>query len=178
VGLGEVQQVPGLPLGREAGRADLLGEVDGLPGVAEFDGDVDGVDGDVGRAELGPVVVAVLAELLGDLPGGVYVLVRLAALVVPRCGDGEHKVCRAVEREHFGSGLRGDLGSRASAMLVATWWAWSIWPSSRNTCAMRNMLAATANGALAASAVNPARSAAIHAASASPILTIMAAVAR
>jgi hypothetical protein len=28
VGLGEVQQVPGLSFGREAGRADLLGQVD------------------------------------------------------------------------------------------------------------------------------------------------------
>jgi hypothetical protein len=63
-------------------------------------------------------------------------------------------------------------------MLAATtWWAWSIWLRARNTWAIRNMLAATASGDSAASAQNPARSAAIQAASVSPILTIMAAAA-
>jgi hypothetical protein len=42
---------------------------------------------------------------------------------------------------------------------------------------MRNMLAATASGLSACSAQNPARSAAIHAASVSPILAIIAAAA-
>jgi hypothetical protein len=31
VGLGQVQQVPGQSLGRQPGRADLLGQVNGLP---------------------------------------------------------------------------------------------------------------------------------------------------
>jgi hypothetical protein len=56
-----------LPSWRQAGGGDLLAQLDGLSGVAEFDGDVDGVDGDVGGAELGPEVVTVLAKLPGDL---------------------------------------------------------------------------------------------------------------
>jgi hypothetical protein len=85
--LGQVVQVPGLPLGGEAGGADLLGQVDGLPGVAEFHRDVNGVDGDVGGTELGAVVVVVLAEPLGDLLCGVEIGVGLAALVVSGGGD-------------------------------------------------------------------------------------------
>jgi hypothetical protein len=72
-------------------------------------GDVDRVDGDVGGTELGAVVVAVLAELLGDLLRRGEIIVGLAALVVPSCGDGEYQVGSTVERQHFGTGPRGDL---------------------------------------------------------------------
>jgi hypothetical protein len=74
VGLGHIEQLPCLPFWGQARGIDLLGQLDGLPGVAELDGDVDGVDGDVGGPELGAVVVAVLAELSGDRPGGAEVL--------------------------------------------------------------------------------------------------------
>ena len=111
----------------------MLGEFDGLSGVAEFDGDVDGVDGDVRRAELGAVVVAVLPELPGDLAGGVEILMGPGTLVVPRGDDGEDQVSRAVEGQYGGLGFAVIFGSSAAAMLAATWWAWSTWPRARNT---------------------------------------------
>ena len=40
-----------------------------LPGIAQLDGNVDSVQGHVGRTELGAKVVAVLADPVGDLPG-------------------------------------------------------------------------------------------------------------
>ena len=57
------------------------------------------------------------------------------------------------------------------ADLAATCWAWSLRPSTRNTCAIRNV-AATASGSRAFSAPNAARSAAIQAASVSSSLAI------
>jgi hypothetical protein len=59
---GQVAVVAGLPFGRRIARVDLLAQLDGLPGVTEFDRDRDGVNGDVGGAELGAVAVVVLAE--------------------------------------------------------------------------------------------------------------------
>jgi hypothetical protein len=80
--------------------------------------------------------------------------------------------CNAPHRDSTsGSAFVVILGSRALAVLTATWCAWSIWPRARNTWAIRKMLAATASGDPAVSAQNPARSAAIQAASVSPIFT-------
>jgi hypothetical protein len=42
VGGGEVDVVAGLPLGRQPGDVDVVGQVECLPGVAEVDGDGDG----------------------------------------------------------------------------------------------------------------------------------------
>lgn len=53
-----------------------------MPGVAQFDGDGYRVQGGVGQAELGAVVVAVLAYLGGDGAGLVEVGVCLGAVVL------------------------------------------------------------------------------------------------
>jgi hypothetical protein len=55
VRLGQVEVVAGLPFRRQTAGVDLLCQLDGLPGVAELDRDRDGVDGDVGGADLGAV---------------------------------------------------------------------------------------------------------------------------
>jgi hypothetical protein len=68
--LSQVKVITGLPFWRQVAGISRLCELDGLPGVAEFDGDGDGVDGDVDGAELGAVVVAVFAEPFGDRGGG------------------------------------------------------------------------------------------------------------
>lgn len=46
--LGEVDVVPGLPFGRQPLRVDMASEVQGLPGVAQLNGDANGVQFDVG----------------------------------------------------------------------------------------------------------------------------------
>ena len=58
-----------------------------MPGIAEDDGDGDGVDGDIGWPEFGAVVIAVLADLLGDLAGLVEVVVGKGTVVVVRGAD-------------------------------------------------------------------------------------------
>jgi hypothetical protein len=69
VGGGEVDEVAGLPFGGQGGDVDVPGEIEGLAGVTEIDGDGDGVDGDIGGAEFGAVVIAVLAEEVGGFAG-------------------------------------------------------------------------------------------------------------
>jgi hypothetical protein len=83
MGLGEVDVVPCLPFRRQPSGVDVAGEVESLPGIAQLDGDPDGVQRHVGRAELGPEVVPVLADAVSDLPCLVQVLVRLRPVVVP-----------------------------------------------------------------------------------------------
>jgi len=97
VGCGQVDEVAGLPLGGQAAGVDGLGQVEGLPGIAQDDGDGDGVDSDVGWPELGAVVVAVLADALGQLAGLVQMLVRHAPVVVLGRSDGQDKVAGSVE---------------------------------------------------------------------------------
>jgi hypothetical protein len=75
-----------------------VGLVEGLSGVAEFHCDGDRDHRDVRGSEFGAVVVAVLPEPGGDLPGLVQVLVRLAAVVVTGGGDGEDELAGSVQR--------------------------------------------------------------------------------
>jgi hypothetical protein len=58
----------------------------------------------------GPVVVAVLAELVGDRAGDLQVLVGLAAPVVPGRRDGQDQVRCPTQGQHLRFCLRGDLG--------------------------------------------------------------------
>jgi len=61
---------PAGPTGKPLG-LDIAGEVERLPGVPELDGYGNRVQRDVGRAELGAEVIAVLPDAGGDLAGRV-----------------------------------------------------------------------------------------------------------
>src|SRR5258708_33439733 len=71
-GCGEVDQVAGPAFGLTDRRRRRSWPDRAL---AQDDGDRDGMDSDVRRPELGAVVIAVLADLLGDLAGMVEVVV-------------------------------------------------------------------------------------------------------
>jgi hypothetical protein len=66
---GDVDLQPDLAFRGEAGGVDGGRHVERFAGVAQVDGDGDRVELDVGRSELGVVVVAVLPQALGRLPG-------------------------------------------------------------------------------------------------------------
>ena len=75
------------PFGQRAD-VDVLGLGDGRGRVAQLGRCRHAVDGDVGRAEGGPGVVGVLAELLGEQLRALESLGGLAAVVAPPGDDG------------------------------------------------------------------------------------------
>lgn len=76
-----------------------------MAGVADLDGDEDGVQGRVGGAELAAEVVAVLADLAGDLAGLAELLVGPPSVVVACRRHGEDQVKRTAKRLRLGRGL-------------------------------------------------------------------------
>ena len=75
VSAGDVDEHPGPPFGGQAGGVHGGCGAQGAARVAELDGDGDLIQPHVGRAELGVVVVAPLAEPPGDLAGPLQVAV-------------------------------------------------------------------------------------------------------
>jgi hypothetical protein len=65
------------------------------------------VDGDIDRPEFGAVVVAAVADLFGNLAGGIQVPVGAGPVVVACCGDGEHELAGTVQRLRFRCGVAG-----------------------------------------------------------------------
>ena len=76
-----VDQQPCPPLRRQPSRVGLGCDPKGVASVAEFNRDVDLIEHDVGRTELGVVVVAVNSELSRCLPGTTKVGVGLFPVV-------------------------------------------------------------------------------------------------
>ena len=88
-------------VGRDGCGVDLLGAPDGFGDIAEFDGDGDPVDGDVGGPEAGPQVVAVGADAVGRPPSPAQVTPCGADIVGPRGGQGGGELQRAPYRPSF-----------------------------------------------------------------------------
>jgi hypothetical protein len=107
---GHVDQHPGAALGGQPGCINSLGGLQGSSCVAEFhrDGDLEQLD--VGRAELGVVVVAARAEPGGHLPGALQVPVGRPRLAGPGRDDGTLQrecpwPCRRSNRGRRGRGI-------------------------------------------------------------------------
>ena len=78
---GHVDEHPGAPFGGQPGGVHRGSDPQSPARIAEFDGDRDLIQADVGRAELGVVVVAALAELPGDLAGPLKLAIGGAGVV-------------------------------------------------------------------------------------------------
>ncbi len=98
----DVDEEPGLAFGGQSGGVDLVGDVERLPGIAEVDVDGDGMEQDVGGAELGVVVIAVLADALGDASGLGEVRSGGRSVAFAAAKDRPDEVHRAVDRQQLG----------------------------------------------------------------------------
>src|SRR5262249_8234647 len=102
---------------------DVASEVKSLPGIPQLDGDPDGVQGQVGRAELGTEVVAVLANAVNDLAGLLHMLMRLLPLVVTCRHDREHQADPPAQGQRFRRRL--SLGALHNPVMTALAPAWA-----------------------------------------------------
>ena len=167
--------MPCLAFGRQGLIVHVAGEVQGVPCVAQVDGDGDGVDGE--GAEFGAVVIAAVADFFGNFAGEVQVPVGAGAVVVACCGDGEHELAGAIKRLGFGRAVAGfGEGFEGCGGGCGDLVGMPDLVEAEEDVGIRYMLAATARASLA-SARAAARSAAIQALSPSPSLAIIAAVA-
>jgi hypothetical protein len=109
---GYVDQHPGPSLGGQPGCINGLGGLQGSSGVAELDRDGDLEQPDVGRAELGVVVVAARAEPGGHLPGPLQVAVGCARVAGPGRDEG------TLQRERRTGGRRSNRGGRGRGIPI------------------------------------------------------------
>ncbi len=84
---GHLDEQAGLPFGRQAAGVHRGGGTQRAARVAQVDGDSDLLQSHVGRAELGVVVVAALAEPSGDLFGALKLVVGGIGVVDPGGDD-------------------------------------------------------------------------------------------
>ena len=75
----------------EKARVDRFSLADRVVGVADFDGRRCGVEPHVGRAEGGPILVVVFADLLGDHGGLAQLAEVFPPVIVSGGGDGSRK---------------------------------------------------------------------------------------
>jgi hypothetical protein len=143
---GDVDQEARVPLRRQRRGVDVGGPAQGLTSIAELDRDGDLVQGEVRRAELGVVVVAVLPNPAGGR-------LRLAEMFEREVRSPIWLAITAATRlraPQTDSSAGGESAaaavSSAAAATVATRCAWALRPALRNACARRKSLTAASSG--------------------------------